>query len=275
MRKAMVGAFVFGLALTFSARVGAEPLKVVSTSLAPKMATEQLVVHSAALDRDVLIEVTRPFAPLASDQKAPTVYLLDGGYEFAGLEGWMLGGSGGMKPAYMVAVGYKPADYGKRDADLTSQPVTRGGHTEPGRALAYRAFLIDELRPFIEARYSVDPGKAVLVGHSSGGSFAAALLADRPAAFSGYVIGSPAIWNEPDLVTRVAAAKGRGERIFVAVGGDEGARMAEGVGRLAAALKGNKALSVHSQVFPSATHLSYYPELIAQGLAYVLPPKTP
>jgi predicted alpha/beta superfamily hydrolase len=265
---------IVALVLAASA-ASAAPLALVSTGLAAKMATEQLVVHSAALDRDVLIEVTRPFAPLGANQKAPAVYLLDGGYEFAGLEGWMLGGSGGMKPAYMVAVGYKPADYGKRDADLTSQPITRGGHTELGRALAYQAFLIDELRPFIEARYSVDPGQAVLVGHSLGGSFAAALLADRPTAFTGYVIGSPAIWNEPDLVARVAAAKGHGERIFVAVGGGEEARMAEGAGRLAAALKGNTALRVHSQVFASAKHLSYYPELIAQGLAYVLPPNAP
>lgn len=253
----------------------AAPLTVVSTGLAAKMATEQFVVHSTALDRDMLIEVTRPFAPLSPNQTAPAVYLLDGGYEFAGLEGWMLGGSGGINPAYMVAVGYKPADYGKRDADLTSQPVSRGGHTEPGRALAYRTFLIEELRPFIEARYSVDPRQAVLVGHSLGGSFAAALLADRPAAFSGYVIGSPAIWNEPELVTRVAVAKGLGERIFVAVGANEEAPMVQGVGRIAAALEGNKTLSVHSQVFPGATHLSYYPELIAQGLAYVLPPKNP
>lgn len=253
----------------------AVPLTVVSAGLAAKMATEQLVVHSTALDRDMLIEVTRPFAPLGSNHKAPAVYLLDGGYEFAGLEGWMLGGSGGIKPAYMVAVGYKPADYGKRDADLTSQPVTRGGHAEPGRALAYRTFLIDELRPFIEARYSVDPGQAVLVGHSLGGSFAAALLADRPAAFSGYVIGSPAIWNEPELVNRVAVAKGLGERIFVAVGGEEESRMVQGVGRIVEALKGNKALNLNSRVFPGATHLSYYPELIAQGLAYVLPPKNP
>ena len=47
----------------------------------------------------------------------------------------------------------------------------------------------------------------------------------RPAAFSGYVIGSPASWNEPELVTRVAAAKGLGERIFVAVGANEEAPM--------------------------------------------------
>lgn len=254
----------------------AQPLTVVSTGLAVKMATEQLVVHSAALDRDVLIEVTRPFTPPTTPgQKFPAVYALDGGYEFAGLEGWLLGGSGGMAGAYMIAVGYKPADYGKRDADLTSQLATRNGSSEPGRAEAYRTFLIDELRPFIETRYPVGADRSVLVGHSLGGTFAAALLADRPGAFVGYVIGSPAVWREPNLVERMRAAKGRGERVFIAVGGKEGSRMTGGVAQMVAALTRNRSLAVRGETFPEATHVSYYPELIARGLAYVLPPTTP
>jgi predicted alpha/beta superfamily hydrolase len=275
MRQAIISALAFGLALTSSATVGAEPLKVVSTGLAPKMATEQLVVHSAKLDRDMVIEVTRPFAPLAAGQKVPAVYVLDGGYEFAGLEGWLLGGAGGTESADIVTVGYKPADYARRDADLMTGPVSHGGHVEAGRALAFRAFLTEELRPFVEARYAADPGKAVLVGHSYGGSFAALLFADQPAAFSDYVIGSPATRDEPDLLARLAAAKAGRERFFVAVGGKEGERMTTDAARVASALKSHPSLSVRSEVFPGASHLSYYPELIAQGLAYVLPPKAP
>ncbi len=275
MHKAVIVALALGFVLNLPEAAQAEPLKVVSTGLAAKMATEQLVVHSAQLDRDLVIEVTRPFAPLMAGQRVPAAYILDGGYEFAGLEGWLLGGSGGMAGAYIVTVGYKPADYGKRDADLTTQPIDRGGHVEPGRAVAYRAFLTNELRPFIEARYPVDPAQAVLVGHSAGGSFAAALFADEPGAFSGYVIGSPGVRNEPGLVARVAAARGHGERIFVAVGGNEEARMMEGAAQIAMALKSHRGLSVRSEIFRGATHLSYYPELIAEGLPYVLPPKTP
>jgi hypothetical protein len=40
-------------------------------------------------------------------------------------------------------------------------------------------------------------------------------------------------------------------------------------------LKSHSGLSVRSEVFPGATHLSYYPELIAEGLTYVLPPPKP
>jgi len=276
MHRFSMAALVFGLGTAFVGPALAEPLKVVSSGVAVKMATEQLVVHSAQLDRDVLIEVTRPFTPLTAGQRVPAVYLLDGGYEFGGLEGWLLGGSGGMTEAYIVSVGYRPADYGKRDVDLTTQRVDRGGSVEAGRAYVYRAFLTKELRPFIEERYQVDPTQAVLVGHSSGGSFAAALLADEPGAFSAYVIGSPAIWNEPNLVARVAAAEvRRGERIFIAVGAGEKAQMTEGAARLTEALKSHAGLSVRSEVFAGATHLSYYPELIAQGLPYVLRPAKP
>ncbi|HEX5262072.1 MAG TPA: alpha/beta hydrolase-fold protein [Phenylobacterium sp.] len=275
MRKSIVSAMAFGLALGASATSEAQALKVVSTGLAAKMATEQLVVHSANLDRDMIIEVTRPFAPLLAGRKAPAVYVLDGGYEFAVLEGWLLGGSGGMESAFIVCVGYRPADYAKRDADLMTGPFRRGDRVEAGRALAFRAFLIGELRPLVEARYAVDPSKAVLVGHSAGGSFAALLFADQPEAFSSYVIGSPAVKNEPDLLARLAAVKPGRERIFVAAGGNEGEEMTEDAAQVASALKSHPSLSVRSQVFPGATHLSYYPQLIAEGLAYVLPPKVP
>jgi predicted alpha/beta superfamily hydrolase len=251
----------------------ASTLTVVSTGPAVKMATEQLILHSAALNRDVVIEVTKPFAPPTTPgQKFPAVYALDGGYDFAGQEGWLLGGAGRIAGAYMVTVGDKPADYGKRETDLTSLPVTRKGHTQPGGSDSYRRFLLEELKPFIEARYPVDPGRAVLVGHSLGGSFALALLADRPGAFSGYVVGSPGIWNEPNLPGRVAAAKGGGARIFIAAGGRETARIVDSFAQLTAALGRNTSLKVRSQIFPDSTHVGYYPELIAQGLAFVLPP---
>ena len=89
------------------------------------------------------------------------------------------------------------------------------------------------------------------------------------------MIGSPAVKNEPDLLARLAAVKAGHERFFVAVGGEEGARMTSDAAQVASALKSHPSLSVRSQVFPGATHLSYYPELIAEGLAYVLPPKAP
>jgi predicted alpha/beta superfamily hydrolase len=275
MRGAIVSAFALGIALTAHSTGGAEPLKVISAGLAPKMATEQFVVHSAKLDRDMVIEVTCPFAPIAARQEVPAVYLLDGGYEFAGLEGWLLGGAGGMESAFMVSVGYRPADFAKRDADLMTGAVRHGGHTEAGRALAFRAFLTGELRPFIEARYPVDPARAVLVGHSAGGSFAALLFADQPGAFSAYVIGSPALRDEPDLLLHLTSAKAGHERIFVGVGGKEPTRMTAGAAQVTSAMKGHPTLSVRSEVFPEATHLSYYPALISEGLAYVLPPKGP
>lgn len=266
---------VISFALGLAVPVLAEPLKVVSTGLAVKMATEQLVVHSAQLDRDLLVEITRPFTPLAAGRRVPAVYALDGGYEFAGLEGWLLGGSGGMAEAYIVTVGYKPADYGKREADLSTQPTSHGGTVEAGRALAYRAFLTSELRPFIEARYPVDPAQAVLVGHSAGGSFAAALFADDPGAFSAYVIGSAAAWNEPGLAARITSAAAHGQRVYVAVGGNEPDRMKQAAEQITAAFRAHAGLPVRSEIFPGATHISYYPELIAHGLAYVLPSRNP
>jgi pimeloyl-ACP methyl ester carboxylesterase len=185
-----------------------------------------------------------------------------------------------MLPAYIVTIAYAPGQRGSREQDMLFSNATRpdGSVATGGGGEAFIAFLADELRPFIEGKYPVDPTRSVLVGHSLAGIFTANVLARRPDAFAGYLIASPSLWADPAVADRLVRAKPAGtpRRVFVAYGGAEAPHMVTGGRRLAGAVARNRAaFTSRSQVFPDADHVSYYPELVGRGLGYLLPQTHP
>jgi predicted alpha/beta superfamily hydrolase len=251
------------------------PIQIVSQGPATQASAERFVLHSQRVGRDFLIEVTAPITPILPGQKLPVIYVLDSGYGIAGPVGRLLSGPRGMAPAFVVAVSYPVGQPNRRNDDPAHHGF-RGedGATAGGGGAAFESFLIDELRPFIEARYPADPDQAILFGHSLAGLFAANVLADRPEAFRAYLIGSPSVWADPALLGHVAAAaaKGGGRRVFVGVGGKETAQMLDGAEQLASVLsKPPSTFVVKAQVFEGQVHMSYYPQLAPIAFAYALP----
>ena len=254
--------------------IAAEPLGVVASGPYAAPGEKRYVLRSAALGHDVQVVVSPPAGPLASaGRKVPTVYALDDGYGIAGPMARMMTWAVSIAPAYVVSIGYPPGPPGHRDDDLLFRPVTLNGVTSGGRAGAFERFLVEELRPFLAARYPMDTAKDILFGHSFGGLFAAHLLADRPDAFAGYVIASPSLWAEPELLPRLKAAApaGGGRHVFVTVGDAEEPRMVDGAAAVAAALAGpGSTFTVERRTF-RGTHISYYPDLVAAAYRALLP----
>ena len=261
---------VAGAAVLTAQGVGAEP-----GVLAPN--TDSFVVHSARVGRDFQIEVTPPARAVSRGAKAPVLYALDAGYHVAAPEAWALQASGAMAPAFVVAIGYPAGAPNARETDLLYRPHWEHGVEGGGGGAAFEAFILDELRPAIEARYPVDPSRSILLGHSLAGLFVVNLLADRPRAFSAYLMASPSIWADEQTLARVRAAapKGQGRRVFLGVGGAETARMLEGVAALETALSARpSSFVVHKQVFAGQVHRSYYPAFLEAALPDVLPART-
>ncbi|KQY84670.1 alpha/beta hydrolase [Brevundimonas sp. Root1423] len=257
----------------------AQALTVVEEGPAIQVRATQFIVRSRHADRNYLIEVTPPARPpVFPGQKAAAVYALDGGWGVAGAAGWVLGGGGAMSPAYMVTVGYPQGQPNSREADLLPRPVARqdGSVARGGRSDRFTRFLLEELKPFIEARYPVDPSRAVLFGHSLGGIFTANVLADHPDAFAGYLIASPSVWADttaPDRL-RTISANGQGPRVFVGWGELEEPYMLKGGRELSAALAGRgDRLATH--VFAGDFHITYYPAALGEALPFLLPRQAP
>jgi predicted alpha/beta superfamily hydrolase len=269
-------------------------LKVVSKTAFSPAGTQRLVVHSERLGRDFLVVVSAPPAsgayvlpdlklPVSKppDRKLPTIYALDGGYGILGPIAQMMAGAGIMSPAYVVSVSYPEGRPSQRNTDLLFRPFSQDGATYGGGGAAFAAFLTQELRPFLESRYPMDPVRAILFGHSFGGLFAANVLSETPGAFSGYIIASPSVWADPQVPARLAqaAAKGGGRRVYVAVGEQENVtsiqkpNTVEGAGQIAAALSTPGAtFVVEKRVFAGASEISYSPLLVPTALAWMLPP---
>jgi predicted alpha/beta superfamily hydrolase len=250
--------------------------RVVSDAAYTAPGVQQLVVRSERLGRDFVVVVTPPASPLVPGMsgpepgaKLPAVYALDGGYGVVGPIAQMLAQAGVSAPTYVVSISYPPGA-GRRDTDFLFHPVTEGGRTYGGGGSAFLAFLTEELKPLLEARYPLDPSRSVLFGHSFGGLFAANVLVERPAAFSGYVIASASAWRDPGLTSRLREARPAEARVLVAAGGAEDARLLASTRDLSDALKGLRA-QVGTEVFEGENHLSYYPKLAQAGLAWTLP----
>lgn len=161
----------------------------------------------------------------------PVLYVLDGNAAFAVAALMNRGVAArrertGVAPALVVGIGYPGSDdfhVAERTRDYTPFPLASpaGG----GGADRFLDFLEGEVKPLVAARYTVDPARQALFGHSFGGLLVVHALFTRPAAFSAYLASSPSLWwLENDLSARVeaflarSAAPGPAPRLQLSVG---------------------------------------------------------
>lgn len=276
------GAALSFLAVLFACSAAhTEPLKIVSETTPPQYGVTRLVLHSARLGRDFRVIVsppaTRPFLP---GQKLPVIYALDGGLGIAGPQGQFLSNMWLMSASLVVSVDYVPGQEDHRLVDLAHarwKPPERDLPETGGGGAAFETFVLEDLRPFIEAKYRADPNRSVLFGHSLGALFTANVFAKTPDAFTGYIMASVPVWAEPEVVRRVAAAAHRasGQRVYLAVAefddGPNGVGMQPGYRAMAAALDKPPGVVLRKELYRAENHSSYYARLVLESFPFVLP----
>jgi predicted alpha/beta superfamily hydrolase len=285
MYRAVARTLAAVVALALSAPALADPVKVISEAAVTEYNAHHFVVHSERLGRDFDVVVHLPNATVfLPGQKLPAIYALDGGYGLAGPQSQFLSARDVMAPAIIVSVDYPAGQPNLRSTDFLHNPITIEGTAIGGGGAAFEAFLLEDLKRFIEAKYPADPAGSVLFGHSLGATFAANVFARKPDAFAGYILGSLVVARDPGVLNRVAKAArtARGERVFLAVGGAEDAvtsekarKMRQGFAGMTAALRSGPGVILKTQRYPRANHLSYYPQMILDGFTFVLPPTVP
>lgn len=281
---------------------------------------EQWDITSRHTGRTYRIYVAKPaWAESALAAGYPVIYLNDGDFMFHTAADTLMMQGIGMEasPAYIVGIGYGK-DWATtsrtRCADLTpsppdpatlasleASPLTQGATY--GEAGLFHRFLIEELRPRIEAAYSVDHDNAILWGDSFGGLFALHVLFNHPEAYRTYLVGSPSInWSNGAILqdeARLVAPLAEGKvapRVLFTVGeleerlGDH-VKVHPSVTReqmqayLSAfgmvtnalaladrlkALAAPRGFEVEAVVFADETHLSVIPAAISRGLRFAL-----
>jgi predicted alpha/beta superfamily hydrolase len=262
--------------------MAAEPLTVKSEGPVTFPTWSQIVVTSPSLKRDFMVRVIPPAAPPPAGAKAAAIYVLDGNL-YSGMAAdtmRLMTLEGRFPPTYVIAIGY----------DTTNPAVVIGGRqndylhrkaTEPGKTVAYggggaqfEAFLVDELKQFMEARLGIDPGRSYLAGHSYGGLFVANIASRRPNAFAGYAIGSPSVWADADLPAQLAVQKGGSRKVFIGVGAlevEEGIDMVKDAQAVAEAMT-KAGFAVRRKVYAEQGHGASPNAWMADSFRYLLEP---
>lgn len=194
----------------------------------------------------------------------------------------------------LVGLSYAKGEDGAVSRRRDYTPTPNGPSTAPagavhGQGPAYQAYLRDQVKPFIAARYRTDPARALFLGHSYGSLLGAQILFTEPNLFSGYILGSPSLWYDKrhtlELESRYAARNSDLKaKVYLYVGAYEALRkgdrrysqtvdMVADNRALETALRGRKypSLNLKSVVLDDEDHLSVAPRGFTQGLKYLLP----
>jgi len=253
--------------------------------------SEQFIFHSKSLQRDFLIQVAKPLKPQTS--KVPVIYILDGTSLFPPVAYMMqaYGGFGDSAPAYVVGIGYPDQTleqyFSLRTHDLMSGPLPDSVKSMPdsfkaaaasGNGAGFAKFLLQELRPMIERRYPVDPHQSILAGHSLGAAFAARVLLHDSAAFDDYLLCSPSIWTQPQLLDKASTFQAASPlKVFIGAGTREDDNFAEGhmlpnAHELVTRLQNHASgVDVRLVEFEGKNHGTALPDCISQGIRTLLP----
>ncbi len=151
-------------------------------------------------------------APKAEPGKRyPVFFVLDGNWYFRAASDTAGGrGSGFPEPAVVVGIGYpteERTEINKRRAlDLTVAVEEKRFSNGSGGCDTFLRVIEEEIKPFIAARYPIDPARYMLYGKSIGGLAVLRALFRTPGNFSTYIAASPSIWQGDRAVLADEAA---------------------------------------------------------------------
>lgn len=181
---------------------------VKSVNLIGGDSNQQFLLKSKFNKQEYLIQVYVPKIE-ASKDGYNIIYLLDGNatFPYASLMAQIIENANSKTnqiPPLIVSVGYKTQklfDIESRSYDYT--PSYKGILKERANSLySYRQggaeefyrFLNEQLKPFIQNIYKINPKHQTIYGHSYGGLFVLYTYLNHPNSFQFYMASSPSIW---------------------------------------------------------------------------------
>lgn len=217
-------------------------------------------------------------------RRYPVLYLLDGGadwQDFMHIAGLVHQGSlwGGNEP--MIVVGVESKDRRREFTTPSSDPKEKTDFPTNGGAEGFRRFLVDELRPQVDAAYRTN-GVEGLIGESLAGYFVLDTALRHGADFDRYIVVSPSLWWDRQSLAKQAArllsVSAQAPRAIWLAGADEGGAMQTGLDMVTAALKAhpNPRVTWTYTPYPEETHATVYHPAATRGIRALFPaPPTP
>lgn len=249
-----------------------------------------------------VIDIALPPPYLPASDPLPILFVTDGNMAFptaANTAGILPIEPGGPRPICVVAIGYALAGQGEdaehlplRNRDLTPvrdekwelqmrgapPPFGLGDELQTGGGDAFLDFIVEELKPWLGANFSVDVNDCTLAGSSLGGALALHAMLTRPDAFSRYLAISPSLWwgdgHLAKLEEKFAEANSDlNVQLYLCVGEaeeaqDPNAKMVSGFKAFVQQLEGRSypSLSMTHEILAGETHVSVFNAAISNGI---------
>jgi len=236
----------------------------------PYVIGETAVIKSKILGEDRRIFIYTHSAYGEDESRYPVAYVLDGEWNFLHTSGVIdLMSSRELIP-WMIVVGIPNIG---RIKDLSPSPIK--DQPRGGGAKAFRAFLRDEVFPFVEASYRTEPFR-LLIGHSLSGLFAVDTLLSDPTLFNAYIAVSPyLIWDENRFLDQIPETPaGRiASRTFLSASLGAEPRLEAAFERFERILaeRNSPGLDRYFRRFPDCDHETVYFQAVVRGLLDIFP----
>lgn len=165
------------------------------------------------------IKVGLPENYFQSNEKYATLYVLDGeeNFEFVANRCKEISAGNTTQNVVVVSIGYG------QDRSIDYTPTKVGSMTGGGEA--FLDFIKTQLIPAMEMDFNVDTTRSsrVILGHSYGGLFGACVLAVDNDLFGNYLLLSPSIWYDNEVVLQLeklnrANNKDKAQLVFMGIG---------------------------------------------------------
>jgi predicted alpha/beta superfamily hydrolase len=199
---------------------------------------DTFTIDSKILGERRVINVYTPPDYATSKDRYPVLYMPDGGMaeDFPHVAGSVDVSIKNAVIRPLIVVGVENTERRRDLVDVTVVPDEQKAAPHAGGSAKVRAFLRDELRPAIDARYRTT-NETGLIGESLAGLFVIETLLYEPTLFDHYIAADPSVWwNEQHVVSqsnRLAWWDAGEKTVYVATSSDQ----PEGVDQLATAIR--------------------------------------
>lgn len=228
-----------------------------------------------------IVNIYLPEGYAKGSKRYPVLYLIDGGLDqdFLHVVGSAQLGAIWGRSEPVIVVGVETKDRRRELVGPTGDPALLKKYPTAGHSAAFRAYLRDEVKPFVARHYRVS-GEDSVIGESLAGLFVVETYLRDPDLFDRYAAISPSLWWDKEALLReadalVARQKRVPQRLYVATA-EEGPEMQAADERLVRALRDSRAPRTWCHApHREATHATIYHMVVPEALQYLWPTPTP
>ncbi len=193
------------------------------------------------------------------------LYVLDGGtiwQDFFHIAGMVHQGNLWDIHQQLIVVGIESKDRKAEFTEPTSDKAELRDFPTTGKSAQFRDELINEIKPFIEAKFATN-GEDAIIGESLAGQFIIETFAKATESFDHYIAISPSLWWNYQNVAKLAASKIKTieteHKLWLSIA-NEGGKMQSGLDIIIKALKAakNPKISYFYKPLPNETHGTIY-----------------